>query len=260
VIVRNEQDFELILRYLSAQGKAVASSVDGKRLVKFTHSWSQRCTGITDMETSYVRMRELEKRLEATAARLTAQCTSLVENHIRVYVQQGNRQQALRYLKRKQMLEKSLEANEAKLANVQHMMHTFEQADTNALAVQVYQESASALREANRRLDLTSVERTLEDLQDAMDTQADVEEALRSPLSSAAARDEDAELNKELDRLLADADVCASYIKKGLTYDEEEEKGSSKAAFDMADMLAGLPSVPQTPLSHDKSSKQQQLE
>jgi hypothetical protein len=238
-LIKNEEDLELVLRYLRANDKCILNEhlIENRKLVKFSCGFNQRCDSITQLEVCYVKLRNLEAKLESEVENLSKQIEVLVENQIKVYVRQNNKQMALKYLKKKKQLEKSIEKKEATLTNIQTMIHNIQQTDTNKITFEVYNESASALKEANKGLDLNKIDDTIEQLQDVFDTNAEIEDALKSPISSKYAFD-DKELNHELDILLADVDVSTSDLRKGLKFDND--------TFNLSEMLESLPSVPKT--------------
>lgn len=164
---------------------------------------------------------------------------------------QNNKAMALRALRKKKELEKSFEKRESSLSNIQSMIQNIQQADTNQSIFDVYKESASAFKQVSKSLDLTKIESTIDDLQDAMALNSEIEEALKSPIGAIKFDEKElnAELNELLERSQKEEEESAMSVepKKKLDFDD------SKSAFNLDDLLNNLPQVPQT---QDKKKSQ----
>ena len=132
-------------------------------------------------------------------------------------------------MKRKQ-LEKSLETKDNTLSNIQAMLMSIQQADTNKLTYDVFNKGASALKEANKDLNVDKLDETMQDLQDIMQTNTELEEVMKSPISNRCNFDEN-ELSLELAELLST--------------DEMDSKAKSQNdSMDLNNMLQNLPEIP----------------
>lgn len=109
---------------------------------------------------------------------------------------------------------------------------SIEQADTNKLTYDAYAKSATALKEANKTVDIDKLDDTMQDLQEMMQVNTEIEEVMKSPLTARFGIDE-TELNTELAELMT-SDATKD-IKRELLED----------SMDMSDVLKNLPEVPE---------------
>lgn len=59
-----DEDFELLLKYLEVDQKIMSIVENNQRLVKFTISPQQNVSPVTEIELSYLQLRETEGKLE----------------------------------------------------------------------------------------------------------------------------------------------------------------------------------------------------
>ena len=236
-----QKDVDLLIKYLEVNQKLLVIEKDNRKYVKFTLNSNQTVSPLTQIELSYMELKETEKKLEVDTNKLSDEIESLNEL-IKSYLKQNNKTTAMKYLKKRKQIEKTLDTKDKTLANVQSMLMSIQQADTNQLTFNVYNKSAAALKEANKVVNLDKLDDTIQDLQDIMYANTEIEDAMaKSPLPSKYTFD-DSELNKELADLLADNTRVKSMAKMHLdTVDE---------SFDLSDMLSSLPQVPQDKLAN----------
>lgn len=101
-----------------------------------------------------------------------------LNSSIRVYLKQGNKSLALKLLKKRKLVEKSIDSKDGILANVQTLMMNIQQADTNKLTYDIFSKGVAALKEANKGLSEDKINETMDDLQDVIETNAEIEETL----------------------------------------------------------------------------------
>lgn len=243
--VQMEKDLDLLVKYLEVNQKIlVFEDDDNKKLVKFALG-SANVLPATEVELSYLQLKETERKLESETQRLETDVSSLNET-IKSYLQQNNRQAAMKYLKKRKQLEKSLETKDNTLSNIQAMLMSIQQADSNKMTYNAYNKSANALKEATKDVNMDKLDDTMQDLKEVMEINADIEDVLRSPISNRQALD-DTELNQELAELLAS---------------DTPSKRKQDETMDMSEMLSNLPQVPKDPLTPKapKISTPEQLE
>lgn len=225
-----ERDIQILIKYLEVNQKLIVfTSENNKKLVKFSVN-NQNVAPVTEIELSYMQLKETEAKLGFEVNKIEDEINSLTET-IKGLVKQNNRPAAMKHLKKRKQLEKSLDTKDNTLSNIQAMLMSIQQADTNRLTYDAYNKSAHALKEANKTIDQDKLDDTIQDLQEMMQVNTEIEEAMKSPISTATRFDE-SELNAELADLLASPTVSS-------TKDE---------SMDMTDILSSLPNIPaQTP-------------
>lgn len=220
-----ETDLELILKFLEVNQKVliIDSNVVNRKLVKFSVNSSQNVQPLNEIEISYLKLKEIEKKLELEADKLTAQIEQLNAN-IKAQLVQGNKSTALKFLKKRKTLEKSLDGKDSILNNIESMIMSIQQADTNQATLDVYTKGLSAIKEANKGINIDQIDDTMYEIQDICNQNNEIEEALaKSPMSNKYSFDEK-ELTAELNELLA----------------QENQENS----FNMDDILKNLPQIP----------------
>jgi len=143
----------------------------------------------------------------------------------------------LKHLKKRKQLEKSLESKDNALSNIQAMLMSIQQADTNKLAYDAYNKSASALKEANKEVNIDKLDDTIQDIQDMIQANNEIEEVMKSPMSGKFNFD-DSELNQELAQLMENSKEDGNVRRINLERLEE--------SMDMSDILSNLPKIPES--------------
>jgi len=237
-----ECDVELILKYLQQNQKLIISEIEHRKLCKFTLNSAKNVEQINEVELSYLNLKETEAKIENEIVKLTSQIEQY-DNDVRLKLKQSNKLMALKYLKKRKQLEKQLESKEGILTNIQTLIHSIQQVDTNKMAMDVYTRSIEALKEANKGLNVDKIDETICDLQDMINSNLEIEETLaKSPTINKYNYDEQ-ELNDELNELLA----ASEKVKKNLHFDQDVTL-ENEATFNMDQILKSLPQVPnQTP-------------
>lgn len=125
-------------------------------------------------------MRIEEKKLEDDLNRLNNEVDNL-NTSIRVYLKQGNKSLALKLLKKRKLVERSIDNRDGILSNIQTLMANIQQADTNQVTYDVFSRGVAALKEANKGLNQDKVNETMDDLQDIIEANVEIEETLAKP-------------------------------------------------------------------------------
>ncbi|RNA30539.1 charged multivesicular body 7 [Brachionus plicatilis] len=223
----DEQDLAFILKYLEINQKIliVASKELDRTLVKFCFGKNDRVAPLNQIEESYIKLKDAQNKLELESGKLSSQIDGL-NRDIRDQMKAGNKSSALKVLKKRKQLEKSLDSKENILHNIETMMMSIQQADTNKTTVDVLTKGASALKEANRGINIDQIDDTICEIQDIYNQNNEIEETLaRSPMNGKSVFD-DRELNDELNQLLS------------------QENDRVDSTFNMDDLLNNLPSIP----------------
>jgi len=251
------EDLDLIIKYLEVNKKFltfVEPRVNNQKYIKFTSNLYQNVTPVTEVESSYANLKESQRIMDDESSKLNEQIES-INKEIITLMKQNNKNQALKLLKKRKQIELKLEKKDAAISNIETLMTSFQQADTNKMTYDVFSQSASALKEANKAVNIDKLDDTVADLQDMISANAEIEEVLRTPLSKQTYDDQ--ELNTELNEILSaekeeaakteklkelDAKYVASKetkkVPKLLDFDQDQ-------SFNMNDLLESLPNITQ---------------
>ena len=255
-----EKDLDLLLKYLEVNKKVLLFNepkMNNKQFIKFTSSLNQNVSPVTQVELSYSNLKETERIIEEESNKLDMEIES-INREINTCLKQQNKIQALKWLKKRKQVEAKLKTKDAAINNIQTLMMSFQQANQNKMTYDVYSESATALKEVNKLVDLNKLDDTVADLQDMMSANTEIEEVLKSPLSSKYSIDEQ-ELNSELNELLENERLKTEKRRKLKEIDENyaaSSKSTKKVptkldydehdkSFDMSGLLDSLPNLPQ---------------
>ncbi len=247
--VNQEADLDLIINYLEVNKKFICfieSKLNNKRFIKFTSNLNQNVVPVTEIELSYANLKESERLIEDETTKFENEIES-INNQIRSFLKLNNKQQALKYLKKRKIIENKVKSKESIIYNIQTLMTNFQQADNNKMTFDIYTQSASALKEANKAVDLDKLDDTVADLQDIMCANSEIEDILKSPISTKYKFD-DQELNDELNELLEAEKLETTKNLKLKELDAKLIATTSKEqdlSFNMNDLLDSLPKVPQ---------------
>lgn len=223
----NEEDLDFILKYLEINQKIliISSQELDRRLVKFCFNSNDKVMPLNDVETSYIKLKDSFNKLEMECSKLSNQTDSMNKD-LKNQLMAGNKNSALKILKKRKQLEKSLDSKENILQNIETMMMSIQQADTNKTTMDVLIRGANALKEANKGINIDLVDDTMCEIQDIYNQNNEIEESLaRSPVGVKNIF-EDKELNDELNELLS------------------QENKKENSSFNMNDLLDSLPSIP----------------
>lgn len=234
IVNSNESDIELVIEYLESNLKILVHELEdsNKKVVKFTSNFQQSVSPVTDIELSYNQLKQTEQKLEKDTQNIEAEICSLNDT-IKSLLKQNNRRDAMKYLKKRKQLEKSLETKDNTLLNIQAMLMSIQQADTNKLTYDAYNRSATALKEANKDVNVDKLDDTMQDLQEMMQVNSEIEDVLKSPVSSKYNFD-DSELSSELAELMAISEL-----------QKPSQKTSHDESMDMSEVLNSLPKIPE---------------
>lgn len=146
---------------------------------------------------------------------------------------------ALKFLKKRKQVEKTVETKDGILANVQTLIMNIQQADTNKLTFDIYSEGVSALKEANKGISIDQIDDTMYDLQDIMAANTEMGETLAKSSSLLPARFmvDESELNEELNELIA------ASVDDGESGGGGGNGGDGSETFRVDELMKNLPSV-----------------
>ena len=223
-IIGDEKTLSIVLAYLHGNGKVKISQLTianhAKTFVSFKDSPAKSSsktlsTLVNPKTTDATTEKELTEK-DKTLLQLTAISKELVremevihsqmarlQDEARQYLAKGIRTLALNALKRKKLLQSKLEAREKSLDNIEIMISKLQDVDSNKMVYSAYKDAVAALNKSLTESDINSIEDTMEDIRDALDKQAELEEALSgSALRGANGSSQEDELELELEQIL----------------------------------------------------------
>ncbi len=166
-------------------------------------------------------------RLETKNREYEEKCDQLTKE-ARIHVKKKNRKKAMMCLKRKKLIQKSIQINASKITNLEQLDMKIEEAKFNKSHFETNKSFLSTLSTINGGLKVDDILDTVDDIKDAIDDQEEITNALSTPLGQEVDIDE-GELEDELAELedevnmdaLGELDVPNE--KKKVTFVLEEE-------------------------------------
>ncbi|XP_044153037.1 charged multivesicular body protein 7-like isoform X1 [Bufo gargarizans] len=253
-LIPTKSEFQLVLLQLLRDKKVCLLQRDGERLVKFVQGGSNQVTPIRDTDLGIYDLQKSEKLL---SERLQSACdeSSRLTEEAKSFNKAGNKQQAVRCLRRRKVAENQISALQSKLDTVQSILERISMAETDRKVVSAYQAGVSALRSAMKDVSLEKAESLVDQIQEFCDLQDDVNQTLSSVGTSDLDVDTD-ELERELNEILqkeeeVEVEVGLPDVPTGPLIASPQHPPLShhgdNRALDMSGMLSALPDVPSGP-------------
>jgi hypothetical protein len=257
-------DVDILLNYLQTKKLLIIDStlIDNKILIKFSMNSHQNgaVEEPTQLELCYCKLKESEKVLENQIKKYQEQIDRIIDD-VKSNLRQNNKINAMKLLKKKKSLEKLIEQKDSTVANIQTMLISIHQIDTNKITSDVYNKSLEALREANKDINIDKIDDTLCDIQDILLSHKQITDVLNQSKTifnnnSFINNDnndnndsEDDELERELNDLLNDS---TTNNIENLLDNLKDINNTSNSSFNMEDLKSSLPQIDN---SNDKRKK-----
>ena len=204
-IVSDKNELDFLLMSLEKNRKVVvfsgSSDPNSERFVKFAKSSHDTVNALTECDLGVIRLEETRKRLHTQISTLYAQQSELIAS-AKQHVRRRERLLAKNALRHKQRLHASIAKKERSLDNVQQLLLRLEQCETDQTVMEAYRAGIAAYKQSSKEGGLTigAVENTMEDLQSVLEDQDEVSTTISA---SVQGTDDEDELEKELETLLA---------------------------------------------------------
>ena len=131
-------------------------------------------------EQSISRLRETEEMLEKKSNHIEAQ----INQQLKLVKQYGtkNKQQALRHLKKKKMLEKQLEQVDNTLTTIEFQRQSLQNAHANAQVLSTMKGASQAMKTIHKSNNIDKVDDVMADIQEQQDIAAEISDAISRPV------------------------------------------------------------------------------
>ncbi|XP_053573958.1 charged multivesicular body protein 7 [Bombina bombina] len=198
----------LVLLQLQREKKICMLERAGKKLIKFVQSGAAHVTPVSESDLGIYDLKQSETLL-SERLQSTWEESDRLKEEARSYSQAGNKQQALRCLRRRKLAERRISDLQSKLDNVQSILERISAAETDRKVISAYQTGVSALRLALIDVNLEKAESLVDQIQEFCDLQDDLNQTLSGATFNEANLDSE-ELEKELDEILQREEVLSN--------------------------------------------------
>ncbi|XP_063787839.1 charged multivesicular body protein 7 [Pseudophryne corroboree] len=247
-LIASPSALKLVLLQLQREKKICVLQREGERLVKFIQGGTAHVTPIGDTDLGVYELRKSEKLLSEKVQSVCEESDRLTEE-AKKFNRAGNKQQALRCLRRRKLSERRMTELQNKLDTVQNTLERISMAETDRKVVSAYQMGVSALRSALKDVSLEKTESLVEQIQEFCDLQDDVSQTLAGAGSGDLDVDTD-ELERELNEILQEEEADLPEVPTGplITSPFRSPIGQRGEDLNISAMVSDLPHVPEGPI------------
>lgn len=237
-IVGDEQTLNLVLLHLVKNKRVHITEDQGSKtkVVKFVKKEQRSASPVSEVEMGVLRLKETETHLLSEVEKLSGDIQRCLQD-ARFYIRKGLKTTAKNSLRRKKTLEKVMEKREAALHTVQSLIQRIQDAESERMIVEAYEAGLTALKQKSKSDDMNveRVDNIMDALEEIFESQADITSALSQGPPAMDGDISTAELESELDDLLAGESV------EGLVSDLEGLTVTKQGHPNPADSLPNVP-------------------
>ncbi|XP_075063173.1 charged multivesicular body protein 7 [Mixophyes fleayi] len=248
-LVTSQTALKLVLLQLQRDKKICVLQRDGETLVKFIQGGTAYVAPIGEIDLGVYALRKSEKLLSEKLQGVCEESDRLREE-AKSFNRAGNKQQALRCLRRRKLSERRVSELQNKLDTVQSTLERISMAETDRKVVSAYQMGVSALRSALKDVSLEKTESLVEQIQEFCDLQDDISQTLAGAGSGDLDVDTD-ELEEELNEILQKEEMDLPEVPTGplITSPYRSPIRQRNEDVNISGLLSDLPDVSGGPIS-----------
>ncbi|GMR51827.1 hypothetical protein PMAYCL1PPCAC_22022 [Pristionchus mayeri] len=238
-IISNQTNFELVLDELTSRGEVSVGMSKGEKIIKFRDSGSSGPAAFSESDASVHDIRKAMSALEKRIAQLEGSIKKF-DADARACIRSGDRNRAALMLRRKKAAEKELGEKDGQIQRLLSMLHQIGSSKHNKEVIDAYKAGSSAFKATLARHGLSpeKIDETMDEVMNATEEFKDIEEALAQPINGIHDASANAELEDELEALLA-ADASAK--KKT----PAKQQPAAPASFNLPTVPAGTLGISQ---------------
>jgi charged multivesicular body protein 7 len=241
-ICADRRSFDITLLELCRQKRcAIGIGADGEKVIRMASDRSERASSLSDTDMKIYRLKAAEAKLEDEIKNLTGEMEQC-RLHAKTCLQQGRKSAALKYLRRKKLLDSRQHQHEQAIDKINSLLNMLQQTESQKQILDAYATGVEAFKEIKNRYGLTedSIDDTMVQIQEAFDDNEIIQQSMVQPLPGDIDID-DVDLEQELDQLLAGTAAAAGTDMPSTPLRPTAANDKTVPPFD----LSGLPSVPQ---------------
>ncbi|KAK7108937.1 charged multivesicular body protein 7-like isoform X1 [Littorina saxatilis] len=265
-MLKSEAECDIVLKQLELDRKLlVTRSKDGSMIVKICGQSEARVQPVQELELNIFRIRKVMKCLEQQIETLSEQCDSYTAEAKKL-VREQRKTVALHQLRKRRTLQRQIDKKSSCIDTLHDIIHRIEDATSNEMVVKAYESGVSAIRQLTGDVNIDKVDQVLDDLQEVLQEQEDVSEAIAGVSLPGSEVNTDA-LEKELYDLLAEGPGKGdSVVMEPASVGGGHRSFAERSNSDMDALISGLsgqslidlPEVPASPPGMRSSSRSPQ--
>ncbi|GMT26706.1 hypothetical protein PFISCL1PPCAC_18003 [Pristionchus fissidentatus] len=203
-IIASTTNFDLVLDELTERGEVSVGMSKGEKIIKFRDSGSQGPAAFSESDASVHDIRKTMGVLEKKIKTLEVSIQKL-DTDLRACLRGGDKTRAALLLRRKKAAEKELGEKDGQIQRLLSMLHQIGSTKHNKEVIDAYKSGSLAFKATLERHGLSpeKIDETMDDVMNATEEYRDIEEALAQPINGIHDATRDADLEGELEALLA---------------------------------------------------------
>ncbi|XP_033633411.1 charged multivesicular body protein 7-like [Asterias rubens] len=244
----DEMTFDLVLLYLQKMKKAHVEVIpDGSKVVKFARKNQPNVSPLNETELGVLSLRKTIDSLEKQIEQLHKDMTNL-RSEASLSIRKGLKSSAKNILRRKKLIERSLDKKETMLDTLIQLRDQIHGAETNNMTLEAYRAGASALKQTMKTNQLTpeDVDDTMSEVQEVMELCAEIDDAMSH---GNKAIDESVSFSAGFDTELLEDELAELLDESTPLENQTQASPKSKVGNSSAsgkDFLADFPKVPES--------------
>jgi len=239
--LRSSDDLQLLLAHLINTGKAaVFETSNGEKAAKLAKAGENKVV-LNQADKGIMQLKETLASLEKQEAQLTKDIDRFKQKAVE-WLRQKNKPKATMELKRKQRLQAALDKRLSFIENIQQILHTIDQTQTDKEVLEQYKLGVYTLKRVREESGVTveAVDQVMDDLQEALLDQKEIDNAIAAGPQLDAV--DEAELEEELAQLAAASNDELSTKRKLEGTDRcPQQKICASELLDALPSVEGLP-------------------
>jgi charged multivesicular body protein 7 len=208
--LNNEADYTLVRQYLEHSNVLETRKLENMIVYKFK---DEPKDAINDTDIGRVHLRQSIRSLQSQVTELERKISACQENTKKCLVEK-KKQMAMYHLKQKKALEAVVQKRLSSLETLELMLHKIQASKTDIEILEAYKVGSKTLSDilGQKELQIDNVEATMDQLQEVLQDQQDIENAMHTNVVDADME----ELEKELDMLVEEekVDSIADQLEK----------------------------------------------
>ncbi|GMS98806.1 hypothetical protein PENTCL1PPCAC_20981 [Pristionchus entomophagus] len=203
-IISNKTNFDLVLDELSTRGEVSVGMSKGEKIIKFRDSGSSGPASFSESDASVHDIRKTMGVLEKKIGQLEGSIKKY-DADARACIRSGDRNRAALMLRRKKAAEKELTEKDGQIQRLLSMLHQIGSSKHNKEVIDAYKAGSLAFKTTLARHGLSpeKIDETMDEVMNATEEYRDIEEALAQPINGIHDASMGADLEDELEALLA---------------------------------------------------------
>ncbi|XP_013786710.1 charged multivesicular body protein 7-like [Limulus polyphemus] len=217
------ETFELVVMILDKQNhlRILQHSEKEEKIIRFQNRKTNLSSPLSELEVGILNLKQVKQKLEDDIEKLQEEYKGL-RDEAQLAVRDKQKNKAANLLRKKKITELSMEKKQKTLENIEGLLHRLQEADSENMVLKGYETGVQVLKSmSDRDLSWNKIDTTLTDLEEVLQNETEIREAMSKPLVGVCDYDTE-ELEVELDELLKGEQEELTHLNKNQVNSDEE--------------------------------------